>query len=297
VILLAVAGNALISSGTVKDLGPFQTPAKILFFGIFIAFGLSLVPLMVKLVVAAQLHAGNADVGLVKFLADHQVAIIWTFWILIALGIAVALPVAIQQGFMSDSASVPADAAASDLPSQGTLTAAPRMTVDEVVKRSTLTLDRGATTIAGGAVFDFAIFGTAIEIHGCRYYFMSTYTHDETRIQSINIGTSPNKLTRAELAAADAELRAQLKSGGWLTGHEEYRTAEDQQLHGGKTRGEEGRIWLKGEIILDIENRRMDDAVAGEDPATAGQWIQFIDLRLRNDYPWIDRYVFAPPQD
>ncbi len=91
--------------------------------------------------------------------------------------------------------------------------------------------------------------------------------------------------------------RRRLKADGWLTEHEEYRTAEDQQLHDGKTRGEEGRLWLKGDIIVDIEGRRMDDPVTGEDAAMAGEWIQYIDLWLRKDYPWIERYVFAPPQE
>jgi hypothetical protein len=72
---------------------------------------------------------------------------------------------------------------------------------------------------------------------------------------------------------------------------------EDQQPHDAKTRGEEGRLWLKGDIIVEIEGRRMDDLVEGEDAATAGQWIQYIDLSLRKDYPWIERYVFAPSQE
>jgi hypothetical protein len=78
-------------------------------------------------------------------------------------------------------------------------------------------------------------------------------------------------------------------------GHEEHRPAEDQQLHGDKTRGAEGRLWLNGDIIVDIEGRRMNDPVEGEDAATAGAWIQYIDLSLRKDYLWIERYVFAPP--
>ena len=40
--------------------------------------------------------------------------------------------------------------------------------------------------------------------------------------------------------------------------------------------------------------QEFDDPVAGEDPATAGEWIQFIELWARDDYPGIDRYVFAP---
>ena len=39
----------------------------------------------------------------------------------------------------------------------------------------------------------------------------------------------------------------------------------------------------------------MDDAVEGEDPTTAGEWIQTISLWGHDDYPWIERYAFAPP--
>jgi hypothetical protein len=39
----------------------------------------------------------------------------------------------------------------------------------------------------------------------------------------------------------------------------------------------------------------MDDPVPGEDAATAGQWIQFIELWARQTYPYIERYEFAPP--
>ena len=65
-------------------------------------------------------------------------------------------------------------------------------------------------------------------------------------------------------------------------------------LHGGLTRGPDGRMWLKNGIVLDIGTRRMDDEAPGEDAATAGRWIQFVELWPRDDYPSIDRYVFAP---
>ena len=34
----------------------------------------------------------------------------------------------------------------------------------------------------------------------------------------------------------------------------------------------------------------------GEDSATAGAWIQYVDLSTRENYPNIDRYIFAPPE-
>ena len=103
-------------------------------------------------------------------------------------------------------------------------------------------------------------------------------------------------MTRAQLDDANANLRARLKADNWETGHEVYRDAEDQQLHGGATRGPEGKLWLKGDTIVNIEERRMDDPQPGEDPATAGEWIQYVDLSTRAKYPYIERYVFAPPE-
>jgi hypothetical protein len=149
--------------------------------------------------------------------------------------------------------------------------------------------------IAGGAIFDFEIAGTGFVVPNCRYYFVSSYTHDPQRVEAINVGTSPHKVSKAEVEQANAAIRARLKAEGWLTGHEEYRDEEDQILHEGKTRGPEGTTWLKDHVVLDIANRRMDDEVPGEDKATAGEWIQYRDVWPRKDYPGIERLVFAPP--
>ena len=88
-------------------------------------------------------------------------------------------------------------------------------------------------------------------------------------------------------------MRRQLKAEGWLAGHEEYKTAENQQLHGGATRGPEGWVWLKNGTILNIDVKRMDDPVAGEDPATAGEWIQFIDLWTEAGFPGANSWSFS----
>src|SRR5882757_2452248 len=209
-IVLAMLGNALIASGLIKDLGPFQTPVRILFFGLFLAFGFSMIPLMVKIVLGFQVSAGNQDAPVIGTMIRNENRIIWTFWIVMLLGLAIALPFAIQQGFMSDSSTGYKDPFA-NMPIQGTVVAAPGMTVDEIVKQSSLKLDRGVTTVAGGALFDFKIPNTAIEFPRCRYYFMSTYTHDQSRVEGINIGTSPSKLPRTQLESADTDLRTRLK--------------------------------------------------------------------------------------
>jgi hypothetical protein len=168
------------------------------------------------------------------------------------------------------------------------------MTFADIARRSTLKLDVSHDIASGGAVFDFHIPDTGITLKGCRYYFVSTYTHDPKHIEAINVGTLPRKVSRAELEKADAGLRAKLKADGWLAGHEVYRTEEDQQLHGGATRGPEGTMWLKNGIVFDIGARRMDDPKDGEDKTTAGEWIQTIDLWAHDNFPYIERYVFAP---
>jgi len=53
-------------------------------------------------------------------------------------------------------------------------------------------------------------------------------------------------------------------------------------------------VWLKNGVVLDIGTRRMDDEVPGENKESAGRWIQYIQLWSHDDYPSIERYVFAP---
>jgi hypothetical protein len=125
---------------------------------------------------------------------------------------------------------------------------------------------------------------------------MTTYSDDSTRIEAVNIGISPDKMTRAALDSADRELRGRLAADGWLAGHEVYRTEEDQTLHGGLTEGPEGRLWLKDGTVLTISRKRMDDEKPGEDSLTAGEWIQYIDLWPAKTYSSFDRFVFQPPR-
>ncbi len=99
IILAVIVGNGLISAGIVKNPSAFQTPAKIVFFTLFVAFGFSLVPVMVKLVLSVQVLVGNANVGFIRAAIDHAAWIVAVLWILMALGLATALPAAIRQGF------------------------------------------------------------------------------------------------------------------------------------------------------------------------------------------------------
>lgn len=296
---IAVLGNVLQRAGVAPPSGPSRYVALALYFTLFIAFGLSTIPVMVKLVLSAQVQAGNQDAAVVAAALRHQNTIIWSMWGLILAGIVIAVPAAIYGGMFGDAPRRAFDRAFAG-PHLGVLAARPDMTLTDMVAQSTvrLNLKYASAAISGGrdGVFDFTIPGTSMTFPQSRYYYITTYTHDSTRVQAVNIGTSPEKMSRASLDSADDVLRTRLAADGWLTGHEVYRTEEDRQLHGGLTEGPEGHHWLKDGMVLDISRKRMDDANPGEDLATAGEWIQYIDLWPAKGYTGMDRLVFQPPR-
>jgi hypothetical protein len=297
---LAALGNGLAASGVIRPLhGAAQAIALCVFLTLFLAAGLSAIPVMVKLVLGAQERLGHREAPLVGPLIRHQVVIVWAMWAIILAGLAVALPAMVADGFFGPGPRRSAGQGIGQIaegPSLGRLVARPDMTVAEMTRRSTLTIDtrHADTTMAGRGVFDFAIPGSTLVFPHARYYFITTYDKDHGRVQALNIGTSPRKAPRAQLDAADADLRARLVKDGWLAGREVYRDAEDRALHGGARRGPQGRRWLKDGMVLDIERNRMDEERPGEDARTAGEWIQYIELWPRKDYPGIDRLVFGP---
>ena len=269
-LLLAVfAGNALIASGAVKDPTAFETPAKIVFFTLFVAFGFSLVPVMVKLVLGFQVAIGNRDLAPVQVAVDYSWWIVGAFWALMALGLAVGLPAAIHDGFFAGESSPAASEAAkaiARMPVGGTLVAAPGMPASRMLAQSTLRVRRGATSglfsgarYGGAAIFDYRVAGTATTFRRCRYYYITTSRKRGDRIEEINVGISAEKLTKAGLDAAERQNRARLRGDGW--------------------RSRDERTWVRGNVVLDLRVTRIDEPVARENPARAGEWIEYVELR------------------
>jgi hypothetical protein len=296
-LLVVGWGGALLQGlGVSPPPGAWRWVFLALMFALLLGFAFSAVPVMVLLVTGFQGRVGGP--GAVVAAPRWQKTIIYVMWALMALGSAIAIPAAFLFGAFDEPGGAPSGVLGADPgPSQGTLVAKPGMSIEEVKRGSTLPIETlpSPATISGGVVFDFVVAGTAIRFPRCRYYFMSTFTQDREHIEGMSIGTSAAKVDHKTLEANNAAARQQLAADGWLAGHEEYRTEEDQTLHGGATRGPEGDIWLKGDTVLNIESKRMDDPVEGEDAATAGEWIQTVSLWTHDDYPWIERYVFAPP--
>ena len=166
------------------------------------------------------------------------------------------------------------------------LVAAPGVPVADMLAHSTLRPEGGGgggVPYIGGGNFDVRVVGTGLTLRQCRYYFIETGRVDPTRIDSLSIGLAPESLSRAELDAADAGLRQELTSEGWLAGRKQ---SEDKD--------QASRVWLKAGVILHMDARRIDTPAVSENPTTGGTWIRFVDLMAESSYPGVKFMVFAP---
>ncbi len=100
ILLFAGLGNVLAASGLIKNGAALQTAMKIFFLALTVALAFSMIPVIVKGVLAAQVAFGNGNLALVKTAIEHEVAIILTLWSFMLFGFAVALPFAIRQRFL-----------------------------------------------------------------------------------------------------------------------------------------------------------------------------------------------------
>lgn len=273
ILLAVIVGDALIASGVVRSPAALETPAKIVFFTLFVAFGFSLIPLMVALVLGGLDQIGKGlNVQPFKPLIARPGWIIWPIWVLMALGLAVALPAAIQAGFFGNEDGSPARLAERiaaqaivQTPAQGTLVAAPGMPVARMISESSIRVQRGSESelfsgarYGGAAIFNYRIAGSAITFSRCRYYYITTYADRPSRIATTNVGISSGKLGRAALDAANRDIRARLIADGWRRS---------------------GRLWVRDGTALDLRSRRLDEPVSGENRAKAGEWIEYAELR------------------
>jgi len=291
-IALSVAGGIAESQHWLDDpvlAKRAESIVLVVSFGLFLLLGFSFVPLMVRLFVVGQTRIGNGEVGPIRWLRAHEVGFVRGVWAMYGLGLVIAAPAMLQDlGFEIGPGE-----------SEGVLVARIGMPLDEVRQRSSLVLAEGIVesltgrrTLIGSPVFDFAIADSTVRFEGCRYYFMTTGEDGDPRVEAISIGASPHTLTRAELIAAHQRVQQALVADGWRSGRYEYVTAEEQALHGGATSSGEGFFWLKGETVLEIQGKRMDDEQPGEDAATAGAWIQVLELRPPAAFADV---TFAPP--
>ncbi len=98
---IPIIGNIVQAMATTTLPQGLQLPFIVGYMILFLAFGLSAIPVMVMIVVRNQIKLGNDKVEPIATLVRNQNRIIWAMWILILAGAAVALPAMIQSGFFT----------------------------------------------------------------------------------------------------------------------------------------------------------------------------------------------------
>lgn len=292
ILLLSLLGYLIDAEQLIAD--P-QTPEHLglyalgVFFVLFLILSFAVVPLFLRTFVVLQERIGNGQLAIVKLLRVHERGVTYGFWAVYALGTLIALPVMLQDwGFRPGIGK-----------SEGLLVATIDMPLNAVRSQSTLALpdaihvqSSGERRLIGDQAFDFQIAGTGMRFDNCRYYWIETYEHGDPRVRSISIGVSPRQLSRHALMAAHERVRQRLRDDGWRPGQFNYDTAKERALHGMASSGQ-GTLWLKEGVFLQLLGKRMDAGTPGENPETAGEWIQSLELRPpTGDY--FDAIDFSP---
>ncbi len=99
-IVSAIVGNILESNGTLKTLSPKGIVAvKIFYFAVFCVLAFSLVPIVLKYFISGQIKIGNEESFLIQWLQTHEKGVVYGFWALCVIGLSMAVPAAIKDGF------------------------------------------------------------------------------------------------------------------------------------------------------------------------------------------------------
>jgi hypothetical protein len=101
-ILGSIVTGILESKGniTIESLGPKGTLiAKLFYLVVLCAMAFSLVPLAVRFFTSTQIKIGNGDFFLIKWLTANERLVVYGFWGMCIVGLCIALPVAIRDGF------------------------------------------------------------------------------------------------------------------------------------------------------------------------------------------------------
>jgi hypothetical protein len=287
IFVAAIVAHLLILAGLPENI--VQNTLKVVVILLFCVFGFSLIGLMLHVFIVLQGGIGNANVGIIKFLRENERLATYIVWGFLGLGCLIAIPAALWDSGMQSTPSLKSD---------GTLVADIGMTLAEVQKRSTIKLNdpfsvktTGETYCIGEAVFDYQLGDSGMRFPKSRYYWLITTGHGDERLAALNVGVSPTKLPRLDFDNYVRSVRRKLKDAGWIPGHFVWKSAEDIQLHSGSATSGDGRYWKRGNTLIILEQKRMDDEQNGENPVTAGEFILYLDLRPLSAEPTL---VFDP---
>ncbi|MBD2753584.1 hypothetical protein [Spirosoma validum] len=100
-VLIGLIGNVIIPGGINsqfwRKMGPYVV------FGLFLLGVASLVPVLLKGFLVAQYKIGNSHLPLVQLINQHSKQVLLTVWVIFGIGMGVALPYMIKDGFFEQA--------------------------------------------------------------------------------------------------------------------------------------------------------------------------------------------------
>jgi len=168
--------------------------------------------------------------------------------------------------------------------SKGTLVVDVGMTLADVQQRSTFPVVKGFRSNLTGShlsigdiVFDLVIGDSGARFPRCCYYWLETGPKDDPKLVHINIGVSTVKVPLSEFETFEARVRGELTDHGFRAGHFENKTPWQLQNSGGKPTTGDGRYYKRGDSLVILQSKRMDEQKRDE-PPRAGEWILSFDI-------------------
>lgn len=267
---LAAVGNVLQSRG-VQNTPAISTAFKLTAFSLFLVLAYTLVALLLHVFIVAQDRIGNGNVGMVVFLRTHEIGVDIGVWSMFTLGLLIALPVLWTQFF---SFSGPAGGPSGNIVSNVGLTLA------DTASRSSYRLSSSGGTSINQGIFSFELADAGVRFTNCTYCALETAARGGGIIH-IKCDISLQPMPPNQLEVERNTIIGQLQAAGWSAGYVDAADLERAKRH--PSDKNDTRFWAKDSALLILSDRRTDDEKPGEDPATAGLYIHYIDVVPRND--------------
>jgi hypothetical protein len=99
-IVAAIIGNILEATGVLvpEKMGPNGIVAVFgVYFGLFCLICFTIVPLAVRIFIAGQIKIGNGELVIIKWLRKHENAVVFAYWGVFVLGLAIIYVLAKDQ--------------------------------------------------------------------------------------------------------------------------------------------------------------------------------------------------------
>jgi hypothetical protein len=106
-ILIACLRSTRYGYGFYQRMQRNEGTMRVIMFSAFILFGMLAVPVGIKTFLSIQEKIGNGDHHLAKALSRHAREIVYGVWIFYAIGICIALPFMIKNGFFATATNNP----------------------------------------------------------------------------------------------------------------------------------------------------------------------------------------------